>query len=259
MGYGDNLMGSGMAKGARDRGEIIAFGDGYQILWDHNSETIFRDNPNVARYGDAPMPNWRFIPFYKGNRIYNKQDDARDRWIWNMDFRAQPGEMFFSKDEESWTKPLPRNFILIEPNIPDKRSAVNKLWPLERYQAVTDALVRKGHAVYQFQWYGMKHALANTKPILVKGFRQAVLAVRNAKLVICSEGGLHHAAAAMNTKAVVLFGGFIPPQVTGYDTHENLAVGEACGKYIPCDHCKEAMRKIEADQVLASAERLLAC
>jgi hypothetical protein len=48
----------------------------------------------------------------------------------------------------------------------------------------------------------------------------------------------------------VLFGGFIPPQVTGYDLHTNLTGGaEACGHVEPCKHCQRAMANISVDQV----------
>jgi hypothetical protein len=57
---------------------------------------------------------------------------------------------------------------------------------------------------------------------------------------------------------VVLFGGFIPPSVTGYGGHANLTGGaEACGSLDPCRHCQAAMGRIGVDEVHAAAlERL---
>jgi FkbM family methyltransferase len=43
-----------------------------------------------------------------------------------------------------------------------------------------------------------------------------------ASLLISPEGGLHHAAAALGVRAVVIFGGFISPATTGYALHTNL-------------------------------------
>ena len=67
------------------------------------------------------------------------------------------------------------------------------------------------------------------------------------------EGGFSHAAAALNKKAVVLFGGWIHPKVTGYKSHENIYFDHPkspCGSvgYI-CDHCEEARRSINVNYV----------
>src|ERR1700751_5669108 len=97
MGLGDNLMASGMARGAQARGKRIAFGDGKQILWDHQSEQVFRKNPNVAFPGCERDGDLEWIPFYRGNRIYNTQ--AHNRWMWNYDFKAVPGEVFLTQEE----------------------------------------------------------------------------------------------------------------------------------------------------------------
>ena len=256
MGLGDNLMATGMARGAKERGETIAFGDGQRLIWDHNSETIFLNNPNIARPGHD-LSRARWINFYKGNRLYNVQDHARERWVWNMEFRATPGEMFLEPDELKFAKRYGAGFVLIEPNVPDKLTGPNKLWPLDRYQRLGEWLKRDGYEVVQFEYPGIRRALRGVRMLQVKGFRQALSVLRNARLVICCEGGLHHGAAAMGRPAVVLFGGFVPPQVTGYDTHENIAVGEACGRYMPCDHCRAAMDAISLDEVYVRARKLL--
>jgi hypothetical protein len=57
---------------------------------------------------------------------------------------------------------------------------------------------------------------------------------------------------------VVLFGGFIPPQVTGYPGHVNLTGGAvACGSLQRCSHCQAAMNAISVDEVHAAALGLL--
>ena len=65
------------------------------------------------------------------------------------------------------------------------------------------------------------------------------------------EGGFGHAAAALNKKAVVYFGGWISPEVIGYDFHENIYYKNTkspCGEYRHvCEHCKEAREKITVE------------
>ena len=53
---------------------------------------------------------------------------------------------------------------------------------------------------------------------------------------------MHHAAAATDKNAVVIFGGHISPNITGYDIHTNIYVDinkSPCGEKNICTHCKE--------------------
>ena len=57
--------------------------------------------------------------------------------------------------------------------------------------------------------------------------------------------------------AVVIFGGFVPPIVTGYETHANLTGGaDACGSLFPCKHCLEALDAITVEEVLEGLTEL---
>jgi hypothetical protein len=252
MGLGDNLMATGLARGAKARSKKIAFGDGRRIIWDKHSALVFRDNPNIARPAERRASDLEWVPFYVGHRLYNKF--SGDRWIWNYDFRPMPGEMFFSPDEIAFAGKLPKSFILIEPNVPRHKSvAANKTWPLRRYQDVANRLGAKGLRVKQFH-YPEGERLVGVEGISAPTFRHALAALARARLYIGPEGGLHHAAAAVGIPGVVLFGGFIPPQVTGYETHINLTGGaEACGSFNPCEHCQRAMRAISVDEVEEAA------
>lgn len=250
-------MASGMAKGAAARGKRIAFGNLRQIIWDHNSEAIFRDNPNIAQPGTEHAGDVQWIEFYRGRRIYNWHDRARDRWVWNYDFRAIPGEVFLLPHEHRFAELLKPDFVVIEPDVPSwKIGPINKKWPTARYQKVVDALIARGVTVYQFVQNGQPLTISLTGAIQIKPptFRHALAVLQKARLYIGSEGGLHHGAAAMGTRAVVIFGGWIPPQVTGYKMHRNLAYGVPCGALKPCQHCVDALNKITVDQVLNAVE-----
>lgn len=253
MGLGDNIMATGMARGAVARGKRIAFGDGKKLIWDTLSAGIFHGNPNIARPGQERNSNVEWIPFYRGNRLYNKQGNGR--WLWNYDFRPTPGEIFFSHEELHYAEQMRPGFIIIEPNVPIYKSvAPNKEWPAERYEEVAKRLVSAGHVVIQLK-HGGKHNLRSASSVHSSNFRKALALLQRASLYIGPEGGMHHGAAAVNVPGVVLFGGFIPPQVTGYDTHTNLVgnATEACGSLKKCDHCIAAMQSIEVDEVYEAA------
>lgn len=245
------MMATGLARGAKARGKRIAFGNGERIIWDQHSADIFKGNGNIAMPGSERDADIEWLPFYKGHRIYNTQDPVKARWIWNTDFRPIPGQIPFNSTELRNAQRYGKGFVLIEPEVPMwKAVAPNKDWGLAKYQALADRLRKDGHRVAQFVHPKTETRLDRVDALRTLGFRDAVAILQRAALYVGSEGGLHHGAAAVGRRGVVLFGGFIPPSVTGYDTMTNLTGGaEACGNYTPCDHCKRAMAKISVEEV----------
>ena len=74
------------------------------------------------------------------------------------------------------------------------------------------------------------------------------------------EGGFSHAAAALNKKAVVLFGGWIHPRTTGYDLHSNIYIdieGSPCGMRDSCKHCEECRNLITTKEVISRLNKIL--
>src|SRR4029077_13135473 len=132
MGIGDEIMATGMARGAAARGVRIAFGDGRRIIWGPWCEQAFRGNPNIA---PALGGGVEWIKYYKGHRTYNRA--GAGRWILNYDFTPTPGEFYFDASERLLMRQ--RCGILIEPNVPWQKSvAINKDWGIARYQVLTD-------------------------------------------------------------------------------------------------------------------------
>lgn len=255
MGYGDEIMATGMARGAIARGKRIAFGDRTRIIWGPWSEEVFRNNPNIARPGDEGAGDLEWIAHYKGHRLYNRL--RGNRWIWNMSFRAKPGEIFFEPHELAFADAIGSGFVLIEPNVPWQKSvAPNKDLGKARYQAVANLLRRDGRRVVQFA-FGRDN-LDGVELLKASSYRHALAALSRAAVYVGPEGGLHHGAAAVGIPAVVLFGGFIPPEVTGYAGHTNLTGGTvACGNLRPCEHCRAAMASISVERVYGAARHYL--
>lgn len=246
-------MATGMARGAQARGKRVAFGDGRRILWDSQSKEVFAHNPNIAPPGSEAAADLEWVAFYKGHRIYNRQ--SGDRWLWNPDFRPAPGELFFTSLEMDTGKRRGKGFVLIEPSVPVwKPSAPNKDWGWANYQTAARILGARGYRLVQFVHARGGRSLVGVDAVRTWSFRDALSMLRRAALYVGPEGGLHHAAAALGVPGVVLFGGFIPPSVTGYAIHTNLTGGaEACGSLRRCDHCQAAMAAISVQDVVAAA------
>ena len=79
-------------------------------------------------------------------------------------------------------------------------------------------------------------------------------------LFVGAHGGLSHAAAALNLKAVVIFGGFIDPKILGYKIHKNIYINNKlspCGSKYKCDHCKKCMNDIKINNVIYEIKKIL--
>lgn len=257
MGFGDQLIATGLARGLAAQGKRAAFGDGHRIIWDGRSREVFLGNPNIASLGNEGGKNLVWIKFYKGYRGYNRA--TPERWVWNMDWRCTPGEMFFTEKEKTEGVAEGAGYILVEPNIENWKTGIvsNKDWGFEKYQDVVKQLLEDGHEVVQFS-YDRGRRLEGVRQVKTRTFRHALAVMSHARMYLGAEGGLHHGAAALGLPAVVLFGGWIPPQVTGYSTHINLSSGDwACGTLSPCAHCRKAMDEISVDLVYQSTRKCL--
>jgi ADP-heptose:LPS heptosyltransferase len=256
MGFGDDIMATGFARGAIERGKKIAFGDGRKIIWGPWSAEMFANNPNVATPGQEFAPNVEWLDYYKGHRKYNYQEDGK--WIWNYDFKTVPGQFYFDEAERKLAQDR-SGFVVIEPNVPwQKQVAPNKDWGEENYREVARQLFDRGFNLVQFKHKNSRRIIEGAKLIEQDQFRKAISIMSKAALYLGPEGGMHHAAAAVGIPGVVIFGGFIPPAVTGYRNHINLTGGvEACGNIKQCVHCMKAMTNITVEEVLASCMKAL--
>ena len=173
--------------------------------------------------------------------------------------RDHRGRIFLSSAEEGAGRAAVSKhggFVVIEPNLA-RISNPNKQWPRERYQALVDELrdvefVQLGPAGTELL-HGVMHIETPT-------FRAACAVLSAAAAYVGPEGGLHHAAAALGVRAVVIFGGHTDPLTTGYPEHINLRGKQnrpACGNWKPCAHCAEAMDSISVSDVSDALHSIL--
>lgn len=239
MGWGDVLMACGEAKAIHEAtGKKVKIGD-KRTIW--REAEIFANNPYVCQ---SINEDGIWLANYPTHRPYIA--GTKDGCMLFKDYRPKPGELFFSKEELKWAeKNAPKeDFIIIEPNV--KRTyvhTVNKAWHYWQ------DLVKHDYPFYQM---GDSNVKPITKMIKTKTFREALLILSRAKLFVGTDGGLHHAAAALNIPAVVIWTGFTSPKHLGYDNHINIHDGgEPCGTYKGvCQHCLDISHSITVERVL---------
>jgi len=272
MGWGDDLMATGDARKDYDQHQIkVALGNGGRIRW----SSIFEHNPILATKGDLQKGlQVRWVHNYKGHRPYHNNEEmirqglktSKEKWLFSNNYKATPGEIYFSNEELEFSERVTlgcKNFIIIEPRTKHSGMGANKRY--HKWQEVVNEL-NKDTAIVQLQFDRSKGShvegeyLKGVTHIHTPTFRHACAILSKAKAFASSEGGLHHAGAALRKPGVVIFGGFTPPQLTGYDFHSNIydnRTGSPCGMRTPCNHCKDCMDLIHPGTIVEEMERCL--
>jgi hypothetical protein len=254
MGIGDELMAAGRARrlaAGRPAGWKVAIRDPrkdnlhrWHPIWEGNSRIARPLEPYDAEIEDAP-----------GTRPYVALKTIL-KWDW-LPYGPEPAELVLTHEEMRFGEAA-RGMVLINPWIKAKASP-NKLWPRESWQRLVNLAP---HVRWLQIGEGTEPRLNGVPFMRTPGFREACGALSHARAAVLHEGGLHHAAAALGIPAVVIFGGYISPAVTGYASQRNLFVETAeyplgCGYRTPCLHCHTAMHAIRPEAVLRELENLL--
>ncbi|QDU51830.1 glycosyltransferase family 9 protein [Gimesia panareensis] len=250
MGIGDEIMASGEArKHVKKNRRRVSFGD-----QDHSYYSeIFKYNPLIVPDAHS-KEDCDWIQNYPGSRPYLDYSRSTEEKVVFKKYSPTPGDIIFSRKELYWAfyqikQHLP--FILIEPSFKGKFSSDNKNWGQENWIALGEKL--KGINLIQPIHAYSRLKLSSATGIQVSTFRESCALLNFSSYFISHEGGIHHAAAALRKAGIVIFGGFISSEITGYQNHVNLddksSHDSPCGNLTPCPHCRQAMEKISPEEI----------
>lgn len=254
--YGDEIMAAGQAERIwRETGRRVCITDPrgrprWSPVWQGNPAIAEGLGPDIEALVNAP-----------GARPYLVYPWSRATGVRFTGWRAadHPARLWLSDNEAAVAADLraalPR-LVLLEPLLAAE-SNPNKQWGLARWQSLAAALTAGGWQVAQLGAAGAQW-LEGVLRIEAQPFRAACVALAAARMAVLPEGGLHHAAAALKVPAVVIFGGAIPVEVTGYPGHVNIGRAPVCGSWAPCAHCTAAMASIGVQEVLDGVAALRA-
>jgi len=250
MGLGDDIMATADAR-------LLNSQTGKSVRMRYDS-VVWENNVHINQKGNGP-----FVENRPGRRPYIEKFEGK-RIIFS-DWKATPGDLFLSSQEEEYGFSCFTRFgpyAVIEPNIKGTVSGPNKDWGWGKWESVAAMLLAEGIPVLQFR-YKKKGTtvplLDGVEPLDGLSAREAFGVIGSANLFLGTDGGLHHAAAALNAPAVVVWGGYSSPMNLGYENHLNFADGGAgspCGNLRACGHCRDAMDRILHDDVADAAIQL---
>jgi hypothetical protein len=280
MGIGDDIMATSLARAVTEAypGAKAIFGDpetchdpGANKLNVHWSP-IFENNPHILAPGEA-INDFVCVPDYPGHRVsidyaacptedmdISTHDEPGKtlkkmlNLVWADGFRAPKGELFFTDNEKSAASEialrLPRDFVVVEPKVAAKPWINHKGWPFSNWQKLVDG--NPDIPWVQFTPEPGVDALDNVAQLITPDIRQALAILACAGGFVGTDGALHHAAAALNVPAVVLWGHYSSPEVFGYDEQTNIRMttGPGCGSvWKECADCVKSMEDIRITDV----------
>jgi hypothetical protein len=250
MGIGDELMAAGEAKARAERekgrtGRYLMLDKLGRAKW----HFIWENNPNIARDG---MPADGQVEYVNGRRPYLVDEDAGRRYF--REYRPEPAFIALPESSRRLAGHA-KGAVVFNPTV-KRKAPVNKHWGIMRWRD----LISRYPAV---RWLQVGEPgdprVGGAEWIATGSFFDACGLMMGARAVVCHEGALHHAAAALGTPAVVIRGGFISPKVTGYAGQVDLYVESkqyplGCGMRIACAHCEAAMASIRPADVMRALE-----
>jgi ADP-heptose:LPS heptosyltransferase len=237
MGWGDELMACGEAMAMNGDVAIV------DASGSHRWHMAWENNPKIKKPGEKANVRLKNA---SGARPYIKSA-GHNAWEWQA-YRPKPAKFYFSDDEQDFADMHGEGFVVVQPHLKSKQESINRDWGWDNFAKVTSAI--------NADWVQLGETepklLPNARWIRTPTPRHMAAILSKAKAFLAPEGGIHHTAAAFNLRGVVLFGGFIAPQVTGYSMHKNIFIGHGlgCGKRVKCTHCADAWAKIEPERII---------
>lgn len=145
-----------------------------------------------------------------------------------------------------------KNSIIVQTSRENPRFEFkNKEWETDKWESLAK-IISKKYPIIQIgslndpKFFGALDMRGKTT------IREAASLLRNAKLFFGLEGFLMHLAAAVQTRAVIIYGGWISPETSGYSENENLFTKldcSPCGFASFCEWDRKCMNQISPEIV----------
>lgn len=226
-------------KYARDKTEVINLDDPQYFYW-------------IKDYGDR-------IEYKSGRHAIQIVCDVHDL----PNCELQPRLVVTAQEEARVERLLASNnlragqYVCIEPHTKDTFSP-NKAWFFERWQELVSRLGQYfagaggRNDIVQIGAPGSPALQGVVSLVGQTTFRETAQVLASSRLLVSTEGGLTHLAAASATPAVVLMSAVFPPELMTYPQNTSLYADQACicrGLKTVCPKGRACMAKITVDEV----------
>lgn len=150
-----------------------------------------------------------------------------------------------------------KRFITIEP-IAKEAYTCNKTYAFNKWQAIVDHV--KDACDVQFVQVGLCGSRVLSGVIDATGcmsFKQTAALIGASAVFTSTEGGLMHAASAVETPAVIVYTSYMHPRLTAYPENTNVWLGRnddhaPCGMKVRCVMCYDVMMQHDYDEIITA-------
>jgi hypothetical protein len=214
------------------------------------------NNPRIA--GRDEVGDFQQLRARDGYRRPYIAAKGETQWTWQA-WGPPVGELYFSHAETLFGEKHAGR-VIVEPTL-KMGASPNKQWPWRNWEQLVAWLRKRGIKPAQLGTVNTQR-VTGADFIGTASMRQAAAVIARARAVVVPEGGMHHVAAATGTPAVVIYGGYIAPAVTGYASQRNVFINDpahplGCGMRVRCPHCVQAMERITPELVTGLLETFL--
>ena len=270
MGWGDYIMTTGIVRRLKRQNPDLQILVKEPFNKTRQYRDIFYKNPFIV---NTDIINEKF-PHIKIPRVLaGVNDESKMKIIWSPERIAEVGDFYVKKEEtdfaekkiktitEHWkakNQKQPKGIIFISDTakrnmIIDKKivyyeHAVNKEWgekKWHRFISITseDYILLKTSNIEEKHVDGLYSIMCD--------FRTTFSIMKKCDFYIGNEGGLSHLWAITRKKALVFFGHWIPPYVTGYSFHLNLStnLNDHCGSLKKCKECLSFFNNLDPEYI----------
>jgi hypothetical protein len=293
MGLGGYLTWTAVAREIRKKyGKNIKLmpveqhGSFYKFLYKHKDIEVFKDNEDFClSYNEGSLNNNMILPLVLNNpnANYCKKDTPTkafhrtDRHIIEQVcelyditdpvlkcyLKPQAEDWWFKEKIGDWfdislsIHQDPPPFITIEPNSKINYTP-NRVYQFEKWQNIVNALKDK----IPFVQVGTEGSRVLDNVINWTGqssFKNTAGIIGYSRLFLSSEGGLVHAATAVDTKSIVIITGYQSEKMVAYPQNININISNhgPCGLKTECPKCKKDAEDHDWKEVVSLIENEL--
>lgn len=253
---GDNLLLSCLAR------EIKRCDPSRFVIMETCWPEFFEQNPHVDAVFTIKAALWYAKPEYVITP--DTREHLLDQMIKQLPLPVRDWErrvdLWYQEEAVNATlRDIPVGYLVVNPSGKQKHSANRKEWGWRNFcdlrkHFASSPVVQIGDAETPL--------LPDTIDQRGRPILESAHLIKRAAVGVFLEGGMMHLANAVNTPSVIIYGGLIRPEVSGYAMHRNLYAAPPCS---PCftsqaamTDCAsmECMQMISVQQVAAAIEEL---
>jgi ADP-heptose:LPS heptosyltransferase len=258
-GYGDNLMGTAVVEAiAKEYPQL-------RIFICTKREDVFENNPHISALYDTRYIMKHNMSIYnrccileypqyaqlkEATTIKHYTDYFYDCIPLPIRTRIYKPCIYLSWKEKNYNhrklQTLTRPLVTISPYGGATTKIPNKFYPIDKWPAVVQGLLKQGLTVIQLGSKKEGPAFPGVVDFRNIGYRKSAAVLMHSDLLITHPSGFMHLATALDVPCMTLFSGTEDPLVGGYPSNPNLTVDLDCAPCWlpkPCNNpkCKEIL------------------